>query len=371
MLRTLQSSRHGEMMWNWSWEQCVRTSTVFHKKRGTQSPRWKRAKWRQKFCSQLDPSDRLAHVPGNDHRKDPRWWCGEWGWKRVERCMRDRSPELFRRRRPLHDDEGVWNCKERDQSSAVFHQLSVSWKPRWEISTDQDGVDRSQQSQREESSWQFHCGGQDVDESILKPQLDGSPWKGSGLGLPRDGRGHTNWFTTRRKAFTIRCTVPQGWGWWTRCQGSLAQRKQEKETLLQGGVITAVSPVTAQPMADGVRTRDEEISQVVAVVWMWRGSGSVKPMARNNRWNEYFMEGTTWATRERVTNQCNVLCGHSVRVCTCNVTRCSVHTHRRLPGSWKLPASEKQLPEQWQEKLLSESLLVVWFNCPCADDFDL
>ena len=48
-------------------------------------------------------------------------------------------------------------------------------------------------------------------------------------------------------------------------------------------------------------------------------------MARSKRWNEYFMESTTLATHERVTNQCKVLCGHTIHVCTCNVTRCFVH----------------------------------------------
>ena len=64
----------------------------------------------------------------------------------------------------------------------------------------------------------------------------------------------------------------------------------------------------------------------------------------------------TWATRERVTSR--AMCWQSVCVCTCNVRRCSVHTPRRLPGNWKLPASEKQLPDQ-DKKNLSESFLVV------------
>ena len=53
-------------------------------------------------------------------------------------------------------------------------------------------------------------------------------------------------------------------------------------------------------------------------------------------------------------NECNVMCGQSVLICTCCVRRVTVHTPRRLPGNCKLPASEKQLPEQ--EKMVSESL---------------
>ena len=49
----------------------------------------------------------------------------------------------------------------------------------------------------------------------------------------------------------------------------------------------------------------------------------------------------TWPIR-RSPQDVPTHCAH----CTCIVRRCSVHTPRRLPGNWKLPASEKQLPEQ-------------------------
>ena len=75
--------------------------------------------------------------------------------------------------------------------------------------------------------------------------------------------------------------------------------------------------------------------------------------------SECFMEGTTWGTRERVTNQCNVLCGHSVHVCTWNVTRCFYLW--RPPENWKLPASEKQQPEQWEKRFCRNHFLsCVW-----------
>ena len=74
------------------------------------------------------------------------------------------------------------------------------------------------------------------------------------------------------------------------------------------------------------------------------------------RWTETIILATqlTLSHRCGTRNECNVMCGQSVRICTCCV-RVTVHTPRRLPGNWKLPASEKQLPEQ--EKRLSESLL--------------
>ena len=136
--------------------------------------------------------------------------------------------------------------------------------------------------------------------------------------------------------------------------------------------IGAVSSGRDQPWVwAGERRRSREQWNEVKVLGVPCRSWD---MARNKRWNEHFMEGTTWATRERVTNQCNVVCGHSVHVCTCNVTRCSVHTCRRLLGNWKLRASEKQLPERWEKKAVGITSCCVVQLChrfPCADHVDL
>ena len=92
--------------------------------------------------------------------------------------------------------------------------------------------------------------------------------------------------------------------------------------------IPDVINLEPEPVNEGEAEASEREDKMLGVM---RRSWDI---ARNRRWNDYFMEGTTWAKRGRVTNQCNVLCGHSVHVCTSSVTRCFVHTPPSI--AWEL-----------------------------------